>query len=337
MSDPIVKGVKRSPSRPTSHQNSTSPSAKNRALAGKTARPKPLVKRSASDKAPARKAPKSNARSGSTASAKSTSAKGKVAKGKATKAVASRKSSPPARKSPAPKRAASTSSRRAAASKVKAKAPARKSAPPAKQQRKPVPVKVAKASPAKSKQSKKSVALPARRPVPPPPPPRKPTQDEAAALRAFERAHKEFARGRFGEARIQFRALIEKYANVSEVTARARTYLNIAESRLRTESSLPRDADSLYDRGVIELNRGEYVAAQEMFERALKREPQAAHVHYGLAATRSRLGSVETALESLQRALELQPNLRLRAQHDQDLSLLRNDPEFERMVFAPRF
>jgi tetratricopeptide (TPR) repeat protein len=184
---------------------------------------------------------------------------------------------------------------------------------------------------------KKSVALPARRPVPPPPPPRKPTQDEAAALRAFERAHKEFARGRFGEARIQFRSLIEKYANVSEVTARARTYLNIAESRLRTESSLPRDADSLYDRGVIELNRGEYVAAQEMFERALKREPQAAHVHYGLAATRSRLGSVETALESLQRALELQPNLRLRAQHDQDLSLLRNDPEFERMVFAPRF
>ncbi|HEV7373285.1 MAG TPA: tetratricopeptide repeat protein [Pyrinomonadaceae bacterium] len=329
MSDPIVKGVKRSPSRPISRQNSTSSSAKNRALAGKTARPKPLVKRSASDKAPARKAPKSNTRSGSTAAAKSTSAKSKAAKSKATKAA-------PARKSPPPKRAAAPSPRRAA-SKVKAKAPARKPAPPARQQRKPVPVKVTKASPAKSKQLKKAAALPARRPVPPPPPPRKPTQDEAAALRAFERAHKEFARGRFGEARSQFRVLIEKYASVSEVTARARTYLNIAESRLRTESSLPRDADSLYDRGVIELNRGEYVAAQEMFERAIKREPQAAHVHYGLAATRSRLGSVETALESLQRALELQPNLRLRAQHDLDLALLRNDPEFERMVFSPRF
>jgi tetratricopeptide (TPR) repeat protein len=198
-------------------------------------------------------------------------------------------------------------------------------------------VVAAKARPAPSKRSKKAVVLPPRKPVAPPPPPRKPTADEAAALRAFERAHKEFARGRFGEARLQFRALIEKYASVSEVTARARTYLNIAEARLRTESSLPRDADSLYDRGVIELNRGEYVAAQEMFERALKREPQAAHIHYGLAATRSRLGSVDTALESLQRALELQPNLRLRAQHDQDLALLRNDPEFERLVFAPRF
>jgi hypothetical protein len=311
MSDPIVKGVKRSPSRPTSRQNSPTSSAKNRTLVSKNVRPKPLGKRSSSKKAPARKAPKST-----TKSAASVSAKRKTPK------------AAPARKPSAPKRTAST--------KIKAKAPARKPAPPARTHKKAVSVKATKTRPAKSKQPKKAMALPQRRSVAPPPPPRQPTQDEAAALRAFERAHKEFVRGRFGEARSQFRVLIEKYANVSEVTARGRTYLAIAESRLRTELSLPRDADSLYDRGVIELNRGEYVAAQEMFERALKREPEAAHIHYGLAATRSRLGSVETALESLQRALALQPNLRVRAQHDQDLTLLRNDPEFDRLVFASR-
>ena len=60
---------------------------------------------------------------------------------------------------------------------------------------------------------------------------------------------------------------------VSEVTARARTYLAVAEARLKSDLAMPRDADSLYDRGVIELNRGEYVAAQELFERALRREP----------------------------------------------------------------
>ena len=164
--------------------------------------------------------------------------------------------------------------------------------------------------------------------------PRPPTQDESAALVAFERAHKEFARGRFAEARNQFRVLVDKYSQVAEVAARARTYLAIAESRLRTESILPRDADSLYDRGVIELNRGEYVAAQEMFERALKREPEAAHIHYGLAATRARLGSIDLALESLQKALNLQPNLRVRAQHDHDLNPLRNDPDFDRLIFS---
>jgi tetratricopeptide (TPR) repeat protein len=316
MSDPIVKGVKRSLSRPASRASSQASSAKNRKLGAKTARPKPIVKRSSSDKAPARKASKSQTKSGSTATAK-----GKAAKSAPTRKLAAQKKASPAKV------------------KAKAKAPARKQvARPAKKHGKPLSVKAAKSRAAQAKTSKKALALPPpRRPVAPPPPPRQPTQDEAAALRTFERAHKEFARGRFAEARSQFRALIEKYSNVSEVTARARTYLAIAESRLRTESSLPRDADSLYDRGVIELNRGEYVAAQEMFERALKREPQAAHIYYGLAATRSRLGSIDTALEALQRALELQPNLRLRAQHDQDLTLLRNDPEFERLVFASRF
>ncbi len=187
------------------------------------------------------------------------------------------------------------------------------------------------------KKTQKLAAVRAQRPVSvAPSPPRQPTVDESAALKAFERAHKEFTRGRFGEARNQFRALLEKYSQVSEVAARVRTYLAVADARLRTESILPRDADSLYDRGVIELNRGEYVAAQEMFERALKREPEAAHIHYGLAATRARLGAVDLALQSLQRALDLQPTLRVRAQHDHDLTALRNDPDFDRLVFQPR-
>lgn len=321
MSDPIVKGVKRSPSRPASRQNTPASSAKNRTLADKNARLKPIVKRSSSEKAPARKAPKSSTKASTPA----------AAKGKAAKAA-------PARKAAAPKRGAAPAQKKAAT--AKAKTSARKIAPPAKKSGKPVStksVKAAKSRPAPAKKTKRVETQAVRRAVTPPPPPRQPTADEAAALRTFERAHKEFARGRFGEARSQFRALIEKYANVSEVTARARTYLAIAETRLRTESSLPRDADSLYDRGVIELNRGEYVAAQEMFERALKREPQAAHIHYGLAATRARLGSLDTALESLKLALELQPTLRVRAQHDQDFTMLRNDPEFERLVFASRF
>jgi tetratricopeptide (TPR) repeat protein len=176
--------------------------------------------------------------------------------------------------------------------------------------------------------------IPLRKTPPPPPPPL--THDEAAAIRAFEQAHKEFSRGRFSDARNQFRSLVDRYPNVSEVAARARTYLAVAEARMRAEIALPRDADSLYDRGVIELNRGEYVAAQELFERALKREPEAAHIHYGLAATRARLGAIDTALASLRRALDLQPNLRIRAQRDHDLSSLHSDPEFEQLVFASR-
>lgn len=191
----------------------------------------------------------------------------------------------------------------------------------------------AKAPPSRSLSARPPTIV--SRPAPPPPPPQ-PTRDEAAALKAFEAAHREFSRGHFAEARNRFRLLVEKYPSVSEVTARARTYLAVAEGRLRTELALPRDADSLYDRGVIELNRGDYVAAQELFERALRREPEAAHIHYGLAATRARLGAIDTALKSLERALDLQPSLRIRAQRDQDLNPLRSDPDFEQLVFASR-
>jgi len=194
----------------------------------------------------------------------------------------------------------------------------------------------AKAIPAKKGASARAKPTLVLRPVPPPPPPPQPTRDEAAALKAFEAAHREFSRGHFAEARNRFRSLVEKYPSVSEVTARSRTYLAVAEARLRTELALPRDADSLYDRGVIELNRGDYVAAQELFERALRREPEAAHIHYGLAATRARLGAIDTALKSLERALDLQPSLRIRAQRDQDLNPLRSDPDFEQLVFATR-
>ena len=251
----------------------------------------------------------------------------------AKRSVKAKAAKPKAKRAPAAKPAARKAAKLKTAKKAPAKAVSKAKKPALKvNARKSAPPK--KAAVSRVKKTQKVAAVRAVRPTPPPPPPRQPTQDESAALAAFERAHREFVRGRFAEARNQFRILLDKFSQVSEVAARSRTYLAVAESRLRTESMLPRDADSLYDRGVIELNRGEYVAAQEMFERALKREPEAAHIHYGLAATRARLGSIDLALESLQRALDLQPNLRVRAQHDHDLNPLRNDPDFDRLIFS---
>jgi tetratricopeptide (TPR) repeat protein len=309
MSDPIIKGVKRPASRPNTRSASPASSAKSRKLGAKSARPQPLAKRPTGKKAPVRKA----AKGGATAA--------KAARPMASKPAAKPKRAPATKKAGAPARKpAQSSSKHPGKTSVRAAA-------------KPQPKRAAAPTP-------RHAAKPSAKKAPAPPRPtlipRQPTADETAALRDFERAHKEFARGRFSEARMLFRKLIEQHAGAAEVTARARTYLAIAEARLRSESALPRNAEELYDRGVIELNRGEYVAAQEMFERALRREPEAAHIHYGLAATRARLGSVDLALQSLERALQLQPSLRLRAQHDLDLMMLRNDPDYERIVFTQR-
>lgn len=307
MSDPVIKGVKRSSSRPTSRN---APPAKNSSLGAKGA--KPIAKRSGAEKAPARKAANKSAAT------------------PASKPAQASKLKPPAKATTKSSVAAKGKAAVKAAVKAPVKTISRAAAKPAAG---PTPKPAKQAAAAKARPEAKPAAA---APRPTPATPRQPTQDEAAALKAFERAHREFARGRFLDARNLFRQLIEQHAGVSEVTARARTYLTVAEARLRSEASLPRSAEDLYDRGVIELNRGDYVAAQEMFERALKREPAGAHIHYGLAATRARLGAVELALRALERALELQPSLRIRAQHDADLAALRTDPEYERLIFAAR-
>jgi tetratricopeptide (TPR) repeat protein len=279
-------------------------------------------------------------RSTSRHSSATSSSRKRVLAGKSTRLKPATKRSP-AGKAPARKAAKVVARKQKAKSRIvlakrhnaKASKKPRKQTPPRRSvvaQPKKTATRIIKAKPI----LRRTPVLIRKAPVPSPPP--QPTHDEAAALAAFEAAHKEFARGRFADARNLFRALVEKFPAVSEVTARARTYLAVADSRLRTEMAPPRDADSLYDRGVIELNRGEYVAAQELFERALKREPEAAHIHYGLAASRARLGAIDTALKSLRRALDLQPKLRIRAQRDHDLNPLRSDPEFEQLVFASR-
>ncbi|HEX8456900.1 MAG TPA: tetratricopeptide repeat protein [Pyrinomonadaceae bacterium] len=303
-------------------------------------RPKPLAKRSGAEKAPVRKATKDDAVAASNAKSTkksarpvSATAKGKPAPRSKTAAGAKARPATPVKS----KTAAKSSATPVKTSAKTAARPAAKAATQAKTTKRTAAAPASHAATATKKQqpARTPAAKPSARPATSPAP-RQPTLDEAAALRAFERAHKEFVRGHFSEARQLFRALIEQHSGVAEVTARSRTYLAIAEARLRSESAIPRNAEELYDRGVIELNRGDFVAAQEMFERALKRDAAAAHIHYGLAATRSRLGALESALQSLGRALELQPNLRVRAQHDPDLVPLRNEPEYERLLFPSR-
>lgn len=303
MSDPVIKGAKRTASRPAPHSASSKSSAKGRKLTAKSAKPKP---KRAAEKAPVRKA--APAKSASNAKSARPTVK------------------PTKRPVEKPKTAKPAGGKSRAVAPVKAKSGTNRPAT------KPQPHKPAPAKTVKAHTTRDAPAKPVSRPMPAPP--RQPSRDEAAALKSFERAHKEFARGHFGTARDLFRSLIDQHAGVSEVAARARIYLTIAETRLRSEASLPRDPDSLYDRGVIELNRGDFVSAQELFERALKRDPDAADTHYALAASRARLGSVEPALQSLERAVELKPVLRVRAQTDADLAALRNDPEFERIVFS---
>lgn len=366
MSDSVIKGERKASARSVADAPSSSSAARSsRKQTGATARPAALAKRSA-EKTPIRKAAKpvaaatkskpsakpappkqstSAAKSAkssvSTKSAAKTTGK-TVVKQTTTKSAAkpARDAAKTAASKPAASKTSASGASKAQAASTSAKKPGTQASAPAatKSTAKPqaTATTAAIASKARPAGSRTTPTPAAPSHADPMPLVRQPTRDEATALRAFEQAHKEFARGRFGEAAQQFRLIVERFPGVAEVTARARTYLNIAETRTKTEQSTPANADALYDRGVMELNRANYTAAQELFERALEQNEAAAHIHYGLAAVRARLGARESALRSLERALDLQPALRARASRDADLASLRNDSEFERVVTSHR-
>jgi hypothetical protein len=344
MSNPDIKGLKRASARAAPSRTGSTSATKSRKISSKKVSHKPIAKRTTTEKAPVRKADKAvKTRSGTVNKAKP-AAKAVKTKSPAKSSVAASKNRPSTASKPAASKSVKTAKSKATPKVVPTQKIVTK---PAKS---PAPVKSApvKSTPVKKVQQPKNIP-PANKITAPIASPTSPTsprasaaavqatsRDEASALRAFEDARKEFSKGEFALASKMFRLLIDKFVNVSEVVARAHTYLRIAESRIPRETDLPHDADSLYDHGVIELNRGQYATAQEMFERALQKAPNAAHIHYGLASVHARNNAKELALESLKQAITLDPYLRIRAQQDPDLTFLREDPDFESLIFMDK-
>lgn len=154
----------------------------------------------------------------------------------------------------------------------------------------------------------------------------------SAAVKAFDQAVNLFYRHNFEHARRAFASFIERFPGETEMIARARSYMAICDQRLSHPPSVPRDAEALYDRGVIELNLGRILEALSFFEKALKYEPQAPHILYSLAAAHARLGQVEKALEELKEAVRRREALRIQARHDSDFINLYTHPEFQDLV-----
>jgi tetratricopeptide (TPR) repeat protein len=152
------------------------------------------------------------------------------------------------------------------------------------------------------------------------------------AVRAFEQALKAFNKQDFANAKTLFESILEKFGDQADIVARSRTYLRICEQRLARTPSLPRNPDALYDQGVFELNKNNFRAAIEMFEKSLRAQPRADHVIYSLAAAHARLNDIPRALDALRRAISLRPVHRSHARRDLDFASLRNNHDFQQLT-----
>lgn len=158
------------------------------------------------------------------------------------------------------------------------------------------------------------------------------TPNATAAVSSFEQGLKLFNKHDFAGARTLFERILQKFSEQSEIIVSVRRYLSICEQKLARTPSTPKNPDALYDQGVFELNRANVREAIQLFEKALKVEPRAAHVLYSLAAAYARLENPRKALEILRKAIQLQTVHRSRARTDQDFASLRNEEEFQNLT-----
>ena len=175
--------------------------------------------------------------------------------------------------------------------------------------------------------SKRSVKVLQR--VTPPPPPEPPRRQPATGvIKAFEQAVRVFNRRQYSEAKDLFESVQQRYPQEVEINARAQTYIQVCSQKMARPISSPRDADELYDRGVVALNTGDFTQARTMFEKALRMRPEEPHLLYSLAATHAQTGSHDEALDYLVRSIQIQPRYRSQAMNDADFTELHNDKRF---------
>jgi TolA-binding protein len=159
-----------------------------------------------------------------------------------------------------------------------------------------------------------------------------PTPNALAAVSSFEQGLKLFNKHDFSGARDSFVRILQKFSEQAEIIVSVRRYLAICEQKLARTPSTPKNPDALYDQGVFELNRANVREAIQLFEKALKTQPSAAHILYSLAAAYARLENPRKALEILRKAIQLETVHRSRARSDQDFVSLHNEEEFQNLT-----
>jgi tetratricopeptide (TPR) repeat protein len=157
------------------------------------------------------------------------------------------------------------------------------------------------------------------------------------AIELFERAIKALGRKEYDKAKEHFESLIGAHPEERDVVERARAYLAFCERVLgegRRPAFRPKGFDEMLNYGVYLHNRGEYDEALKMLRQAAEIHPRNENVLYCLAATSARAGDTDSALKALRTAISVSAESRAQARRDPDFDSLREDDEFNSLVYA---
>ena len=165
------------------------------------------------------------------------------------------------------------------------------------------------------------------------------TKTTDSALAQLEKGIEFINRKDFKKAFTELQSLIEKYKNETEITASARSYLDICRRGEARQKKMPPAAQNqTYAIGVMEHNRTNYDKAIAYFQQSLEKYPRADYIYYSIAASLALKGDVPSAVENLRKAVELNRDSLVHAKNDPDFAPLENNKDFLDLigVAAPR-
>jgi tetratricopeptide (TPR) repeat protein len=114
---------------------------------------------------------------------------------------------------------------------------------------------------------------------------------------------------------------------------RAMVHIKTCDLRLETPTLHFKSMEEHFDYAISLMNTGDYVMAQEHFEKLLKQEPKSDYVLYGIAALHCLTGRVEDSLRTLNEAIQANAALRFQARNDTDFQNLAEDPRFTELLY----
>jgi tetratricopeptide (TPR) repeat protein len=156
----------------------------------------------------------------------------------------------------------------------------------------------------------------------------------AKQMAAFESAMKMFHARKLKEARDLFQqATIGPERDVAQ---RANLHIAMCDRRLHQSTVALGSAEDYYNYGIALINSRNLSEARTHLEKGLQLDPGADHIHYALAVAHALSGDVQSAHDSLRRAIDLEPRNRLTARQDADLAPLANQPLFSGLLYPER-
>jgi tetratricopeptide (TPR) repeat protein len=154
-----------------------------------------------------------------------------------------------------------------------------------------------------------------------------------AARKEYEKGTTALQKKKFEEAEKHFRALLDGFGDEKELADRARLYLAVCQRRTKAPARPAAEGEDVYYAALVEKNRKNFQAAIEQLKKPSRMNSDG-RVPYLMACCYAQLNEVDSALESLERAIAEDEGSRALARRDPDFEPLRESAGFQKLTAA---